>query len=290
MQLELIETFLDLCDSKSFNRTADKLGVTQSTVSGRVRALEASLGRTLFTRSRAGTELTLEGLQFEPHARALRHSWNEAVHATRSAGTAAMRLRIGMQHDLTGNMIGGWVRDFRAALPDTAFYIEADYSPAMSSDILIGALDFAMVYTAKVHPDLYFETLGEIGYRMVSTVTDSMSGVRVEDYVLTNFSPAFAATHAGLHPELSGAAVSSGQSTAVAGLMLSMGGSAYVIEEMAREMVAAGQCRLVADAPVISQAVFAGVHLRNRHRAAHRRLLQYLRSHFGAPAARRRRG
>ena len=38
MQLELIETFLDLCDTKSFNRTADKLGVTQSTVSGRVRA------------------------------------------------------------------------------------------------------------------------------------------------------------------------------------------------------------------------------------------------------------
>ncbi|MGL4281320.1 MAG: LysR family transcriptional regulator, partial [Albidovulum sp.] len=68
MQIELIETFLDLCDTKSFNRTADKLGVTQSTVSGRVRALEATLGRTLFTRSRAGTELTLEGLQFETHA------------------------------------------------------------------------------------------------------------------------------------------------------------------------------------------------------------------------------
>lgn len=290
MQIELIETFLDLCDTKSFNRTADKLGVTQSTVSGRIRALEATLGRTLFTRSRAGTELTLEGLQFETHARALRHSWNEAVHATRSAGTAAMRLRIGMQHDLTGSTIGGWVRGFRAALPDTAFYIEADYSPAMSSDILIGALDFAVMYTAKVHPDLYFETLGEIGYRMVSTVTDRIEGVRVEEYILTNFSPAFAATHAGLYPELSGAAVSSGQSTAVAGLMLSMGGSAYVIDEMAREMVAAGQCQLVEDAPVISQAVFAGVHLRNRHRAAHRRLLHYLRDHFGSPFAPRRRG
>lgn len=289
MQLELIETFLDLCDTKSFNRTADKLGVTQSTVSGRVRALEASLGRTLFTRSRAGTELTLEGLQFEPHARALRHSWNEAVHATRATGTAAMRLRIGMQHDLTGSMIGSWVRGFRAALPDTAFYIEADYSPAMSSDLLVGALDFAMMYTAKVHPDIHYETLGEIVYRMVSTRTDRMAGVGVADYILTNFSPAFAATHAGLHPELSGAAVSSGQSTAVAGLMLSMGGSAYVIGEMAQEMVAAGQCRLVADAPVITQTVFAAVHLRNRHRAAYRRLLHYLREHFGSPFAPRRR-
>ncbi len=33
MQIELIETFLDLMETGSFNRTADRLGVTQSTVS-----------------------------------------------------------------------------------------------------------------------------------------------------------------------------------------------------------------------------------------------------------------
>ncbi|MGR3711069.1 MAG: LysR family transcriptional regulator, partial [Alterinioella nitratireducens] len=38
MQIELVETFLDLCDTRSFNRTADRLGVTQSTVSGRIRS------------------------------------------------------------------------------------------------------------------------------------------------------------------------------------------------------------------------------------------------------------
>lgn len=282
MQIELIETFLDLCGTRSFNRTADKMGVTQSTVSGRVQALEAILGRTLFTRSRAGTQLTLEGLKFEPHARALRHSWAEAVHATRTAGTSAMTLRVGMQHDLTGNLIGGWVRDFRAALPDTAFYIEADYSPAMSSDLLIGALDFAMMYSARMHPDIYYETLGEIAYRMVSTETDRMAGVRAESYILTNFSPAFAQAHADLHPSFAGASVSSGQSTAVAGLLTSLGGSAYVIEEMARDMAASGLCRLVADAPVIPQTVYAGMHLRNRHRPMHRRLLQLLRVHFAA--------
>lgn len=280
MQIELIATFLDLCDTRSFNKTADRLGVTQSTVSGRILSLEAILGRTLFTRSRAGTELTLEGLKFEPHARALRHSWAEAVHATRSAGTAAMTLRVGMQHDLTGNMIGGWVRDFRDALPDTAFYIEADYSPAMSSDLLIGALDFAMMYTARMHPDLYFETLGEITYLMVSTETDRMAGVRAESYILTNFSPAFAEAQALLHPTLTGAFVSSGQSTAVAGLLASLGGSAYVIGDMARDMAATGQARIVSDAPPLPQTVYAGVHLRNRHRPMHRRLLQLLRNQF----------
>lgn len=280
MQIELIETFIDLCDTRSFNRTAEKLGVTQSTISGRIRALEAILERTLFTRSRAGTELTLEGLKFEPHARALRHRWAEAVHATRTAGTAAMVLRIGMQRDLTGKMIGDWVRDFRTALPDTAFYIEADYSPAMTSDLLIGAQDFAMMFTARMHPDLYFETLGEIPYRMISTRTSRLSEVRPDDYILTNFSPAFADAHAVLHPDLAGASVSSGESTTIAGLLTSLGGAAYVIGEMADEMVAGGLCKLVEDAPVIPQTVFAAMHLRNRHRPMHRRLLQLLRKHF----------
>lgn len=284
MQTDLIETFLDLCDTRSFNRTADRLGVTQSTVSGRIKALEAELGRALFTRSRSGTELTLEGLKFEPHARALRHSWNEAVHATRSAGTAAMRLRIGMQHDLTGAMIGAWVREFRAALPDTAFYIEADYSIAMAADLLSGTLDFAMMYTARVHPDLYFETLGEIPYRMISTEVARVGDVDPNRYIATNFSPAFGQSHAALLPALVEAPVSSGSSTTVAGLLHSLGGSAYVIEQMARDHVAAGQARFVTDAPVITQSVHAGVHVRNRHRPMHRRLLQTLRRHFAGSA------
>ena len=289
MQIELIETFIDLCDTRSFNRTAEKLGVTQSTISGRIRALEAILERTLFTRSRAGTELTLEGLKFEPHARALRHRWAEAVHATRTAGTAAMVLRIGMQRDLTGKMIGDWVRDFRTALPDTAFYIEADYSPAMTSDLLIGAQDFAMMFTARMHPDLYFETLGEIPYRMISTRTSRLSEVRPDDYILTNFSPAFADAHAVLHPDLAGASVSSGESTTIAGLLTSLGGAAYVIGEMADEMVAGGLCKLVEDAPVLPQTVFAAMHLRNRHRPLHRRLLQLLSKHFASRDIRPRR-
>lgn len=45
MQTELIETFLDLCETRSFNRTAERLGIMQSTVSGRIRALEAAVGR-----------------------------------------------------------------------------------------------------------------------------------------------------------------------------------------------------------------------------------------------------
>ncbi|MGL4321877.1 MAG: LysR family transcriptional regulator, partial [Paracoccaceae bacterium] len=67
MQIELIDTFLDLVETRSFNRTAERLGITQSSVSGRVQALEAATGVRLFNRSRAGTDLSAEGVRFEPH-------------------------------------------------------------------------------------------------------------------------------------------------------------------------------------------------------------------------------
>ena len=43
MQIDLIETFLDLCETRNFNRTAERLGVTQSTVSGLLKAMEREL-------------------------------------------------------------------------------------------------------------------------------------------------------------------------------------------------------------------------------------------------------
>jgi DNA-binding transcriptional LysR family regulator len=102
MNIEQIETFLDLCDTRSFNKTADRLGVTQSTISGRVRALENALSCRLLERSRAGTDLTTEGLRFEPHARAMRLAWRDGLQDARGAGSAARTARIGIQHDLSG--------------------------------------------------------------------------------------------------------------------------------------------------------------------------------------------
>ena len=280
MQIELIETFLDLCDTRSFHRTADRLGVTQSTVSGRIRALERATGRRLFTRGRAGPELTTEGLMFAPHARSLRLGWAEALAATRQAGDSALTLRIGLQNDLAANHIGDWVNAFRAAFPGVSFYVEPDYSTSMCAELAAGSLDLALLFTPKPLPDLHFESVGELAYRMVSTEADRLSEVRAERYILPNYSPAFAQTHALLHPGLATAQVGSGQNAAVAGLLQRLGGSTYVLQETAQSLARAGEARMVRDAPSISQTVFAALHLRNRHRPTHRRLVRLLRSSF----------
>lgn len=281
MQPDQIATFLDLCETRSFHRTADRLGVTQSTISGRVKALEEALGVMLFTRSRAGADLTTEGLRFEPHARALRAEWAAALRAAGGAGNAALVVRVGMQHDLVGGRLADWLARFRTALPDAGFYIELDYSQQMCADLIAGALDFAVMFSPRAHPDLHFVTLGDMRFRMVSTHAGRLAQVDPGRYIFGNYAPAFAAQHRSTVPHLHEAPVTVGQAAAVAGLVAALGGSAYVAEEAAVAMVAAGGVQMVADAPVLTQPVHAGMALRQRTARLQARLLGIVRHQFG---------
>ena len=272
MQIDQIETFLDLFETRSFHQSSERLGVTQSTVSARLAALEAALGAKLFTRSRAGTQPTPEGMRFAPHARMLRHEWHQARRRILIPSHAAHLVRIGIQNDLSALYLGGWVAEFRRTAPDTAFYIEPDYSNQMCMDLLAGTLDFAVMFSPKPHPDLHFESAGAVGYAMISTETDRMEEVDPQTFVFAHFSPAFEEMHRQVTPDLATAPVSVGQSASVVSLILASGGAGYVLEKTAAELVAQGRVRRVADAPALRQPVYAAMHLRDRITPLHRRL------------------
>ena len=61
MDIDLLRTFVAICDTGSFTAAARHVGRTQSAVSLQVRRLEQSLGRPLFQRGAHGTELTEHG-------------------------------------------------------------------------------------------------------------------------------------------------------------------------------------------------------------------------------------
>ncbi len=281
MQIELLETFLDLMETNSFNRTAERLNVSQSTVSNRIQSLELAIGAQVFTRSRAGTRPTAAGQRFVDHARNLLHEWNQAARAARSAHDFDMSMRVGMQHDLAASHLGEWLAEFRQAMPKTSFYVELDYSVQMASELSSGVLDAALLFTPRNLPDLHYEQVGEIEYRLVSADTASLEGIRADRYIFANYSPAFDRMHREIIGGVVGnASVSSGQNIAVCELVTALGGSAFVKNESAIELVATGRFRMVQDTPPIRQAVYFGVHLRNRHMRAHRRLLEIVKRRF----------
>jgi LysR family transcriptional regulator, flagellar master operon regulator len=280
MQIELLDTFLDLVETRSFHRTAERLSVTQSTVSARVQTLEASVGARLFSRSRAGTDLTTEGLRFETHARLLRRDWNEARRAVAPSGDAALTMRLGIQNDLADAYIGDLIADFRRIFPQMAFYIEPDYSAQMCQDLVSGAQDFAVMFSPKPHPDLHFVTLGDLPYRLISSDATTRAEIKLASYISGHFSPAFEQSHRTALPELIGAPLSVGQSSTISSLLLAMGGTGFVMAEKAAEMVAGGRFAYIEDVAPLEQPVFAVMHLRHRVSKAHRKLTRVLYRRF----------
>lgn len=68
MDTTTLRTFIALSQIKNFTKTAEQLFVAQSTVTNRIRDLEAELGVLLFVRTRKQVELTPSGQKFLSYA------------------------------------------------------------------------------------------------------------------------------------------------------------------------------------------------------------------------------
>ena len=64
MDIELARTFLSIVRCGSFIASVEQLCITQTTVTARIKSLEAQLNCALFVRNRAGARLTVHGEYF----------------------------------------------------------------------------------------------------------------------------------------------------------------------------------------------------------------------------------
>ena len=71
MHIDQIRTFIEVAATGNFNRAAENLNITQSTVSARIRTHEDRLGRKLFTRDHSGAQRTPSGERFQNYANRL---------------------------------------------------------------------------------------------------------------------------------------------------------------------------------------------------------------------------
>ena len=74
MRLEQLQAFLAIAETGSFQQAARKCGVTQSTISRQIQALEADLKVQLFHRT-TQAKLTLAGERLLPRVRKICQEW-----------------------------------------------------------------------------------------------------------------------------------------------------------------------------------------------------------------------
>lgn len=138
MNVAGVRAFVTVAEEGQFQLAAAHLGISQQAVSKRLAALESHLGVRLFTRSASGTQLTIDGQAFLPHARELLRVERRAADSVRP-GRRALRLDI-MNYRTAPAAV---VRDFHQAHPDVELDLVTitDSAPAAIAAIEAGTID-----------------------------------------------------------------------------------------------------------------------------------------------------
>jgi len=144
MDIDLLKTFVAICDTKSFTAAARRVGRTQSAVSLQMRRLEDSLGRPLFQRGAPGTSLTEHGVLLLPSARRILEAVNEAL-ASFDRATVEGIVVIGMPDDYAPRILVPTLKAFGALFPAASVDIVIDESRTLVKRLAEGSVDLAFV-------------------------------------------------------------------------------------------------------------------------------------------------
>lgn len=139
-----LKSFVALAETRNFTRAAERLGISQPTVSQHVRKLEQAAGRVLVTRDTRDVRLTDNGDALAGFARTILAA-NDV--ATRYFSGAAMRgrLRFGTADDLAITGLPRILREFRQLYPQINLELTVSQSDQLHRRLKAGALDLVFV-------------------------------------------------------------------------------------------------------------------------------------------------
>jgi DNA-binding transcriptional LysR family regulator len=261
VDINLIHTFLEVVETGNFIRTAERLNITQSTVSMRVKALEDELGRTLFNRGKAGAALTPAGQQFRRHAELLLRLWQQARHEVGLPQRFRAALVVGGQFSLWDRLLVRFLPWMRVQAPDVMLQAEVGQSPDLMIQVAEGLIDIGVMYHPQSRPGLIIEKLLE--ERLILVTTDQaaaaaglVNGQPPADYVFVDWGPDFKRQHGEAFPDLETPAIAVGLGALGLSYIVSNGGTGYFPKRIVRGLLGEGRLHEVAGAPRFARPAF----------------------------------
>jgi DNA-binding transcriptional LysR family regulator len=248
METELARTFLTVVAAGNFISAADRLHVTQSTVSARIHTLEEQLGCRLFVRNKAGTTLTPAGRQFQKHATSLVRTVEQARQDVGIPMGYRAVLAVGGRIGLWENLLLRWLPLMRETAPDVSVRAEIGFEDDLMQRLIEGRIDIGVMYTPQSRPGLWVELLIEerLVYVSKSPTSEPKPG---NDYVYIDWGPEFYAKHSVSFPDF----ISPGLTANIGWLglqhILENGGSGYFPIRLVRSHLENGRLHLVRGAP-----------------------------------------
>ncbi len=256
MNIEHLRTFLDVMQTGSFHRTADRLNVSQSTVSARIKALEDRLDRILFNRMKNGVTATGAGQRLQRHADVAVRAWEQGRQTLALPDQIRAACALGVQQALAEWLALEWLRWMRQQHGDLAIRIESGYSDLLLRQLDDALLDIAVLFLPQTRPGITVETLYVDELILVSTQSRDVTSHWLEDYVFVDWSYDFRTSHAEAFPEMELPRLTVPLPNVALNHVLTHGGSAYLARATAEPWIEDGQLYEVTGAPSFERPAF----------------------------------
>jgi len=249
MDLGLLRTFLQVAKFGGIRKAAEKLFLTPSAISARIRQLEEEFGTPLFERGKHGTHLTAAGERLRYQAEELLSAWNRLSRSVALPEGAEAVLAIGATDSIWQTMLLKMLPRVQQEHPALAIRAEAAPADHLLQGLLDGWLDVVLLFDPPHVGGLTSERLVDLPLQLVSTYPGkSVAGLSTADFIQVEWGSAFDLAQAMvLGRSLTGMVRTSVGSLALQWL-LGRGGEALLPSMMVRPYLERGELFPVAEA------------------------------------------
>jgi DNA-binding transcriptional LysR family regulator len=149
--LRQLQYFVAVCENGTISGAAQRLSISQSSITEAIRDLEADLGVTLFDRHPRGLNITHKGHQFLRHATGILGGVSNAKRAFHeSADAAGGRLQLGVTTLVAGYVLSDILVRYRRAFPSVEVSAIEDNGEYLEHLLIGGELDVAVMVISSL--------------------------------------------------------------------------------------------------------------------------------------------
>ncbi|RYF31559.1 MAG: LysR family transcriptional regulator [Comamonadaceae bacterium] len=180
--------FATLARMNSYTLAASTLGMTQSSLSKKIKELEAKLRVRLFDRTTRMVQITPEGQQFLQHTARFLEQMERSVEDVRARAAGARgRLAIAAGPHMSGNMLPPVIAEFAARHPEVEIALYDSQSRETLSYILSEQAEFGITvrpFDMIDHPQLDYQRVVERNVPLMAVMHRSHPLTRQADVTL----------------------------------------------------------------------------------------------------------
>ena len=179
MTVKQIRAFLAVAQTLSFAQACERLHLSQPALSLSIKALEASLGGALFSRTTRTVQLTPEGEALFPLARRLMADWDNTRDELRQRFSLELgRVTIAAMPSFAGNVLPGIIKSFRARHPNIGVTIQDVINEEVLDLLQIGKVELGIAFEPPAASRLQFTPMYLDRFVAVVPMDSPLAGAR----------------------------------------------------------------------------------------------------------------